>query len=88
MIIAHAADRFDENPLSSTGGLSSIVLVVDAGEVHRETLDGRLELGVQVDELAQPGRHPGEGDLLVTTTRLELLDATVGEVHVDLRRES
>ncbi len=44
-------------------------------------LDRGLEVGVEVDELAQALGQPDDLDLLLAPALDELLDASVGEVH-------
>ena len=57
------------------------VVVVEPGEPAGQPVGGDLELGVQVDELADPLRQPGQADLLLTAPLRELVDAPVGAVH-------
>src|SRR5215207_11085586 len=63
---------------ADTGRPGSVVV---PGQERGQALDGVLEVGVRVDERAQPVGQPRERDLLVAAPRLELLDPTVGEVH-------
>src|SRR5207302_8428571 len=58
-----------------------LVLRVEPGQPGRQPLDRDLELGIEVDELAQPLGEPGQRDLLLAAPVLELFDAAVGEVH-------
>lgn len=61
---------------------ASVVLgVVQSGEPGGEPLDRGLELGVQVGELLQPLGDPVEGHLVVTPSLLQLLDASIREIH-------
>src|SRR3954465_1940214 len=60
---------------------SVVVLVGQPGQPRGETLDRRLELGVQVDELPEPIGHPGKGDLFLAPPGGEVLDTPVSEVH-------
>src|SRR5450631_2386280 len=69
-------------PALPTSALVVLVLVVEAGQPGGQAFDRDLELRVQVDELAQPLGHPGEGDLLGAAPLGELLDPAVGEVHL------
>ena len=61
----------------------AVVVVVGVGpcEPLGQPVDGRLELGVEVNEVAQPLGQPGQGDLLVAAALVEFLDPGVGEVH-------
>src|SRR3984957_20214369 len=54
---------------------------VGPGEPLGQPVDGGLELGVEVHEVAQPLGQPGHGDLLVAAALVEFLDPGVGEVH-------
>src|SRR5437879_1219188 len=75
--------RETTSPSGFPGLHGSVVLVViQPGQPGGQPLDGRLELRVEVDELAEPLRHPGEGDLLGATPLCKLLDAPISEVHV------
>src|SRR5690554_5976227 len=67
--------------LPGGGPGSLVVLVVQPRQPRRETVDRRLELGVQVDELAQPLREPRQADLLLPAPIRQLLDSPIGEVH-------
>jgi hypothetical protein len=58
-----------------------LALLVEAGEPSREPLHRSLELRMEVDEGAQLISQPGESDLIVSPTCLELLDTPIGEVH-------
>ena len=63
------------------------LVVVVAGQPAGQPLDRHLELRVQVDERHQLPSQPLQGDLLVTATPDELLDAPIGVVHAGpLRR--
>src|SRR5438874_747310 len=62
-----------------------LVLVVEAGEPGGEALDRRLELRVQVDEVAQPLGQPLQAHRLLAAPLRQLLDTAVGEVHAQLR---
>ena len=59
-----------------------LVVLVQASEPSRETLDGRLKLRMEVDKRAQSISEPSEGDLIFPAARLELLDTPISEVHV------
>ena len=61
--------------------LDVLVLVVATGQPGGKTFHWNLELGVEVDEFAQPVCHPGERDPLLAPSLAELLDSAVGEVH-------
>jgi len=61
------------------------VFVVESGEPGCESFDRDLEIGIQVDELAQPFREPRQGDFLITPAGLELFYAPIGEIH-EIRR--
>lgn len=65
-----------------------LVLVVESCKMHREPIDGRLELRVVIDELAQLCGQPGHADLVVAAALLELFDPSIGEVHGHSVRES
>jgi hypothetical protein len=67
-------------------GLIDIV-VVEPGEPGCQAVDGRLELGVQIDELAQSLGEPGQAHLFNASPSLELLDPSVREVHRTLAPE-
>src|SRR5262245_2963073 len=58
-----------------------VVGVVEAGQPRGKSLDRRLEVRVEVDELAQPLRQPGKRHRLVAAPVVELLDPAIGEVH-------
>ena len=58
------------------------LLAVVAREERREPVGRACVLGVGVDERPEPVGEPGQGDLLLAATVLELLDAAVGEVHL------
>jgi hypothetical protein len=58
-----------------------LTLLVEAGEPSREPLHRSLKLRMEVDECAQLVSQPGESDLIVPPTCLELLDTPIGEVH-------
>src|SRR5262245_4304035 len=59
-----------------------VLVVVEPGQVRGQALDRRLELGVGVEEVAQPLGHPLQRHRLVTPALDQFLDAAVGEVHV------
>src|SRR5882724_4201856 len=54
---------------------------VQPGQPGGEPVDGRLELRVEVNEVAQPPGEPGHGDFLIAPPVVKLLDTRVGEVH-------
>jgi hypothetical protein len=54
---------------------ASLLVVVQSRQPGRQALDGDLEVGVEVDELAQPLGEPGEADLLLAPPLGELLEA-------------
>jgi hypothetical protein len=58
-----------------------LAILVEAGEPSREPLHRSLKLRMEVDEGAQLISQPGESDLIVPPTCLELLDTPIGEVH-------
>src|SRR5690349_6104677 len=60
----------------------SVLFVVEPGQPGGQPLDGCLELGVEVDEVAEPLGEPGHGDLVLAAPLRELLDAAIGEVHL------
>src|SRR5690606_34179474 len=62
----------------------SLLLVVQPGEPGRQPVDRGLELGVEVDELAEPVGEPDHADLLLTAPLDELFDPSVREVHACL----
>src|SRR5580693_6734146 len=57
------------------------IFVVEPGEPGREPVYRGLEVGVEVDEIAQALGQPGHGDPFLAAPLLEFLDAPVGEVH-------
>src|ERR1039458_2973340 len=61
--------------------LIRVVVLVEAGQPGSQLLHGRLGLGEQVDELAQPFREPAQADLVIRAPVEEFLDAAVREVH-------
>jgi hypothetical protein len=63
------------------------ILVVEPGEPGCQAVDGRLELGIQVNELAQSLGEPGQAHLFNASPSLEFFDPTVGEVHGTLAPE-
>ena len=58
-----------------------LLLVVEAREPGCEELHGSLELGMKIDKRAQLVRKPGKRDLILAAPHLELLDASISEVH-------
>src|ERR1700733_6761401 len=60
---------------------AGIVVVIQSREPAGETVDRRLSLGVLIHEIAQSPGEPADRDLLLAAPVVELLDATVGEVH-------
>jgi hypothetical protein len=83
----HIVTSGDPQPTRAGQGLghgqstSLIIIVIQPCQPCREAFYGDLELGVEVDELDESLREPGEGDLLVTSPALELLDPAIREVH-------
>jgi hypothetical protein len=63
------------------GHASSVLIVVKSGEPGGQSLDGCLELGVEVDESAKLLGQPFEADLFLAPARCQLLDAAICEVH-------
>src|SRR6185436_1804851 len=59
----------------------SVLIFVESGEPGGQALDGRLELGVHVDEGAKLVGQPLEADLLLAAASNQLLDAAIREVH-------
>ncbi len=85
---AHDLDELFDHPHHPDGptrlarsGQTSVVLVVQPGEPGGEPLDRDLELRIEVDEGPELLGEPRQGDLVVTPTRLEFLDASIGEIH-------
>ena len=58
-----------------------LLLVVEAREPGCEALYGSLKLGMKIDKGAQLVRKPGKRDLILAAPHLELLDASISEVH-------
>jgi hypothetical protein len=63
-----------------------VFLVIKAGEPGCETLDGNLELGMEVDEGAQLIGQPRQSHLIIAPTGLELLDTSISEIHKPTRQ--
>src|ERR1700712_3717714 len=61
--------------------IAESLVIIEPGQPGGQAFDGSLELGDLVDELAQLVSQPRQGDLVVAPACLELLDASVGEVH-------
>ena len=57
-----------------------LVLVIPS-EPHSQPVDGRLVLGMQVDELGQLPAQPGKRHFLFPAPVGQFLDAAIGEVH-------
>ena len=69
------------------GKVLLVFLVINAGEPGCQTLDGNLELGIEIDEGAQLIREPGKRHFVFTPPCLELLDTTISEIH-ELTRQA
>ena len=61
--------------------LTVFSVVIQPGEPAGQAVDGRLEFGAEVHEVAQPLGEPGQADLLLAAPVGQFLDAAVGEVH-------
>src|SRR5436190_14023545 len=62
------------------------VLVVEPRDPCRQPVDRGLELRIDVDERAKPLGEPAESDGLLASTRFELFQASIGEVHASSSR--
>ena len=69
------------------GKVLLVFLVIKAGEPGCQTLDGNLELGIEVDERTQLIREPGKRDFVFTAPCLKLLDTSISEIH-ELTRQA
>src|SRR6185369_17194564 len=84
--VARSAGRCGSSSTRRTGRRSKrrsvlLLVVIEAGQPGGEPLDRRLELGIVVEEVAQPLSQPGQADRLVAATVSQLLDTAIGEVH-------
>jgi len=64
-----------------------VFLVIQTGEPGCQTLDGNLELGIEVDERTQLIREPAKRHFFFTPPCLELLDTPISEIH-ELTRQA
>jgi hypothetical protein len=64
-----------------------VFLIIEPGEPGCQTLDGNLELGIEIDECAQLIREPGKRHFVLTPPCLELLDTPISEIH-ELTRQA
>jgi hypothetical protein len=69
------------------GKVLLVFLVIQTGEPGCQTLDGNLELGIEVDERTQLIREPGKRHFFFTPPCLELLDTPISEIH-ELTRQA
>jgi hypothetical protein len=63
------------------GKVLLVFLVIQPGEPGCQTLDGNLELGIEIDERAQLIREPGKRHFVLTSPCLELFDTSISEIH-------
>src|SRR6185437_16969532 len=59
----------------------SVVLVVEPGQKAGQPVNGDVESGGEVDEIAQPLGEPGHRDLFRAAPLLEFLEAAFVKLH-------
>jgi hypothetical protein len=58
-----------------------VLLVIEAGEPGCQALYRSLKLGMKINKPPQLIGEPGEGNLIIAPPSLQLLNATISEIH-------